>query len=364
MNVLDTENLRWSEVCISGRWPCARHSHAMVAVGAQLFVFGGHDGAKALGELHSFDVKTLQWKTEKTTGRAPFPRFSHSMFVYEDYLGIIGGCPVRQQYQELSLLNLTNHVWVHVTIESFSRELWVRSSTCVVDDELVIIGGGASCYAFGTKFNQPMKINLQVLESIFNLPSRAEWQTVTDSNKTNFSSASEPKNWADKFSFGNGHSADTKKFALQVEKKYAKFAKDVTKRFGWLDLSRKVQPSQDGCYICLPITQEFHHIIKDKQHTQVVGSGQLDHFQQDDAFQEDLSVNEVSPSTALSILLSYGCSSLVDNAALSRMLHKSPRKVMRESVCSLLTHKGMPLQLLEQLPARFDLSPSYFSLFF
>ncbi|CAL9096891.1 unnamed protein product [Musa acuminata var. zebrina] len=363
MNVLDTQTMKWSEVNISGEWPCARHSHSMVAIGSQLFMFGGYDGEKALGDLYSFGVKTLRWKREKTTGRAPFPRFSHSMFVYKTYLGIIGGCPVRQHYQELSLLNLTCHVWVHVTIDSFGRELWVRSSTCVVDDELVIIGGGASCYAFGTKFNQPMKINLQLLESTGYLCPETEYQSVIQYNKTNMlgsslcnnyprgaSCDSEPYKLVDRSCNGNGH--DTKEYVLQIKKNCAKFAKDVIKKFGYLDLSRNVQPSPDGFYICLPITREFYGLVQEKQLTQLNDTNNYsDNFH---AYLNDLSVNEVSLSTALSILLSCGGSLLIDNVACSKKFHKSPQKTLRESVCSLLTEKGMPLQLLEQIPARWE----------
>ncbi|WOK91854.1 tRNA wybutosine-synthesizing protein 2/3/4 [Canna indica] len=369
MNVLDTQTLHWNDVRISGEWPCARHSHSMVAIGSQLLLFGGHDGEKALGDLYSFNIKTLKWEMEKTTGRAPFPRFSHSMFVYKDYLGIIGGCPVKQQYQELSLLNLTNRVWMNVTIDSFGRELWVRSSACIVDDELVIIGGGASCYAFGTKFNHPMKINLQSLESMNDLPPETENGSILNCNGTNIkgnfvctnclqeiSSNSEPNKWANKPSVENGHWNDARKYVLQIEKRYAKLSKDITKIFGWLDLSRKVQPSQDGCYIYLPITRDFHDMVQEKQLTKVINSDDFDHFLQHDSFLRKglSSVNEVSLSTGLSILLSCGGSVITDDVTCSRKLYKSPQKMMRESVCSLLPEKGMPLQLLEQLPARWE----------
>ncbi|XP_074579781.1 tRNA wybutosine-synthesizing protein 2/3/4 [Curcuma longa] len=368
MNILDTQTLTWSEISKLGVWPCARHSHSMVAIDTQLFMFGGYDGQKALGDLYSFDIKTLQWKTVKTTGRAPYPRFSHSMFAYKNYLGIIGGCPVRQQHQELSLLNLTNSVWVHVTIDSFSRELWVRISACLVNDELVIIGGGASCYAFGTKFSEPMKINLQLLESICEFPPEAGYQPTIDHNNNknkkdstcNYylqgtSSDLEPMDLSDKFSKGNGNCADYKIYVLQIKKRYAKFAKDVTKKFGFLDLSRKVCPSPDGCYILLPITSDFCSLLLEKQLTQEIGSDDLDHFyQHDESQRNDLSINEISVSKALNVLLACGVSLVTDDVPCNKKLGKSPQKMMKELVCSLLTQKGMSLQLLQQLPTRWE----------
>lgn len=368
MNILDTQTLTWNEISKFGVWPCTRHSHSMVAIDSQLFMFGGYDGQKALGDLYSFDINTLQWKTEKTTGRAPYSRFSHSMFAYKNYLGIIGGCPVRQQHQELSLLNLANNVWVHVTIGSFSRELWVRSSACLVNDELVIIGGGASCYAFGTKFNEPMKINLQLLESICEFPPEAGSQPAIDhNNKKNKKDSTcnyflqgtspdlEPKDLSDKCSKGNGNCADYKFYVLQIKKRYAKFAKDMTKKFGFLDLSRKVCPSPDGCYILLPITSDFHSLLLEKQLTQKIGSGDLDHFyQHDESQRNDLSVNEITVSNALNVLLACGVSLVTDDVPCNKMLAKSPQKMMKELLCSLLTQKGMSLHLLQQLPTRFD----------
>lgn len=105
------------------------------------------------------------WRLEKTAGRSPHARFSHSMFVYKNFLGVIGGCPVGPHFQEVALLDLQLHMWKHVTLDYIGRELLVRSTANVVGDDLVIIGGGAACYAFGTKFTEPLKVNLLPLVS-------------------------------------------------------------------------------------------------------------------------------------------------------------------------------------------------------
>ncbi|KAF5200292.1 tRNA wybutosine-synthesizing protein 2/3/4 [Thalictrum thalictroides] len=160
MYVLDTEHSQWIEIDAKGEWPCARHSHALVEYDTQLYMFGGYDGEKALCDLYSFDTIMCLWKKQKTTGRPPLARFSHSMFVYKNYLGIVGGCPVRQHYEEMALLDLRFGSWKHVILSSVGKDLFVRSTSNVVGDDLVIIGGGASCYAFGTKFSEPMKISL------------------------------------------------------------------------------------------------------------------------------------------------------------------------------------------------------------
>ena len=45
-------------------------------------------------------------------------------------------------------------------LNSMSEELILRCTANVVGNDLVMIGGGAACYAFGTKFSEPIKINL------------------------------------------------------------------------------------------------------------------------------------------------------------------------------------------------------------
>ena len=84
------------------------------------------------------------WKFEKTARRSPHARFSPSMFVYKKFLGVIVGCPDGHYFKELTLLDQTLFYWRRV----------VRSTTNVVGDDLVVIGGGAACYAFGTKLCQ------------------------------------------------------------------------------------------------------------------------------------------------------------------------------------------------------------------
>ncbi|KAJ0983058.1 hypothetical protein J5N97_011313 [Dioscorea zingiberensis] len=355
MNVLNTETLQWTEVSVQGEWPSARHSHSLVAYGSQLFMFGGYDGEETLSDLYSFDVRTFLWKKVKTIGRSPFPRFSHSMFIYKNYLGIIGGCPVRQQNQELALLNLHHHSWVYVAVESLGRELWVRSSTAVVDDNLLIVGGGASCYAFGTKFNPPMRVNLRPLEFLNGTPFNNE---VKQESLGTFHES--------KLKFGGNLSAngcgdipDAKHLVLKIEKKNAKLAKDILKKFGWLDTDRKVQPSMDGSCIFIPVNRKICTLV------QTIPQGSLDSNTLDDIHQREISktngiaVDEVSQPDALSFLLSSGCSLLDDSAVCDRKILKSPQKIMRDLVSSLLREKGMPPQLLEQLPTRWDASWGY-----
>lgn len=362
LDVLSTDTLEWSQVVAQGEWPSARHSHSMIANGPLLFMFGGYDGKKALDDLYSFHIRTNLWKKERTSGRAPFPRFSHCMFIYNNYLGIVGGCPLRQHYQELSFLNLENNTWVHVKVDSVDRNLWVRSSACVIDDDLLIVGGGTSCYAFGTKFNPPMKINLQLIDFLHGMTSDKENKPPTElqyavSNISRFNndlldashiSCSHIR--SEMPVSDDRHCTDEKCFVLQVEKKHAKLAKDILKKFGWLDLSRKVQSSQDDYHVCLPITRSFYLFQQKERHESVETF--TDFCLQGLFTKKGFPLDDVSLQTGSSFLLSCGRSVEVNGESCSRKISKAPQKVMKESVSALLKIKGMQPKLLEQLPMR------------
>ncbi|KAK4353608.1 hypothetical protein RND71_025802 [Anisodus tanguticus] len=324
--VFDTQNFEWTEVKVQGDSPCARHSHSMTAYGTRLFLFGGYDGQKALGDLYSFDVKMCLWKKEKMVGKLPAAKFSHSMFIYKKYLGIIGGCPVSKQNQRLSLLNLESHWWKHITIRSIGEDLFVRSTANIVDNDLIMIGGGAACYAFGTKFSEPVKIDLLPLISLIESPTHlheenthAIYQEEETTREINIS-FSIPQNAVEPVTNGNFH------WVLRLKKKDGKMAKDLLKKFGWLDLGRKVYSQDDGKDICFPVTENFCSLFKTKD----------------------------TCMTDLNILIECGATILADEIVKFKKASHSPFKVMKEAVASMLSDRGLPLQLLEELPSRWE----------
>lgn len=358
--VFNTQNIEWSEVQVQGDLPCARHSHSMAAYGTQIFVFGGYDGQKALGDLYSFDVKTCIWKKEKMIGRPPSAKFSHSMFIYKKYLGIIGGCPVSQHNQRLSLLNLESHWWKHISISSIGEGLFVRCTANIVDTDLIMIGGGAACYAFGTKFSEPVKINLlpliSLIESSMHLHEE-NMHAICQEEKTmgemNVSSCS-PQNAVEPVTNGSFHQNSegvdsgiarsqmvASHWVLRLKKKDAKMAKDVLKKFGWLDLGRKAHSQEDGKDICFPVTENFRALFNQRNNLGGVSE----------------SVCQSEKDTCmkvLNILIECGATILADEIVKVKKASHSPFKVMKETVGSLLSDRGLPLQLLEELPSRWE----------
>lgn len=354
--ILDVDTLRWKEVHASGEWPCARHSHSLVAHGCKLYLFGGYNGERALGDLYSFDVLECQWSNVNTSGKAPYARFSHSMFVYRDYLGIIGGCPVRQNCQEVSLLDLQRFSWKHVILDSVGKELFVRSTANLVNDNLTMTGGGAACYAFGTKFSEPSTINLLPVTL-----GDASTSPVVDEEKTMHKEGSTTENGiiescgldhsmnSDGRAINGdiGHGVKDTYWVLKIQKKYAKLVKDILKKFGWLDLTRKVHSHEDGSCIYFPVTEKLCCKLSDKLP------------QTRDTFEElnDLHLSKASInsySMALDVLVTCGATKHVDEFVAMKKATMSPLEAMRADVALLLKHQGLSESLLEQLPKRWE----------
>lgn len=364
--MLDVDTLIWKEVQACGELPCARHSHSLVAYGDKLYLFGGYNGERALGDLYSFDVQDNKWAEVKTVGKGPYPRFSHSMFVYKKYLGIVGGCPVRQHCEELSLLDLNSFSWKHVILNSVGKQLFVRSTANIVNDDLVIIGGGASCYAFGTKFSEPSKINLLPLLILDDAPvsslskekqSTPRHKDTVERGNNSFglfhngsvqsSDLGTNLNVDDKApSRDVGHTTKNSYWVLKLQKKHAKLGKDILKKFGWLDLGRKVYSHEDGTCIYFPITVKFSAIFSDEisqKRGTVEGLNEL-----------NMSKDSIdSCATALNFLVACGATKYVDELVAMKKTSLSPLEAMKGAVASLLKHKGLPEGLLEELPTRF-----------
>ncbi|KMT04175.1 hypothetical protein BVRB_8g186230 [Beta vulgaris subsp. vulgaris] len=364
--VLDVDTLRWKEVNACGDLPCARHSHSLVAYGNKLYLFGGYNGETALGDLYSFDVQECRWTKAETVGKAPYPRFSHSMFVYKDYLGIIGGCPVRQHCEELSLLDLKTSLWKHVILDSVGKQLFVRSTANVVNDDLIVIGGGASCYAFGTKFSEPSKINLLSLltlddDNVSSVSNEKQSTPLYVDAVEKRNSISILHNGSEKLSdlgaslnVGGkspsrdvGHAKQTSYWVLKLEKRYAKLGKDTLKKFGWLDLDRKVYSHEDGSCIYFPVTDKFNAIFSDELFQK---RGTLEVL-------SDLNIAKCSidsQATALDFLVACGATKQNDELVAMKKTAISPLEAMKGAVALLLKYNGLSEGLLEQLPTRWE----------
>ncbi|EFJ20280.1 hypothetical protein SELMODRAFT_418563 [Selaginella moellendorffii] len=151
--ILDAARFTWSRLDCKGATPPARHSHSLCAIDDKLYLYGGFDGKEILGDLHVLDTRGLEWSKVLTTGELPVPRFSHSCIVLGDCLAVLGGCPTMKQANSLFVLDPRAMVWKRVGLSVPGDCLLVRHTATVVEGLLFVVGGGASCYAFGTMFS-------------------------------------------------------------------------------------------------------------------------------------------------------------------------------------------------------------------
>eukprot|EP00960_Hanusia_phi_P064305 765761-Hanusia_phi.AAC.1 len=97
----DSDSLTWSIVTTSGSSPSGRVSHSMVAMGSQIFLFGGIDPSSgesgestcylASDSFYQLDTKSNKWIVPNTTGSRPQARYGHSMASLDGSLYIFGG---------------------------------------------------------------------------------------------------------------------------------------------------------------------------------------------------------------------------------------------------------------------------------
>ncbi|CAL5418409.1 unnamed protein product [Camellia sinensis] len=144
-------------------------------------------------------------------------------------------------------------------------------------------------------------------------------------------------------------------WVLQLEKKYAKLGKDMLKKFGWLDLGRKVYSKENGIHICFPVTQKFCTTYRDNQNHPGGALEVLDDINPFKAFSgEGVLSKDFTCLTSLNLLMASGATILADEVVKVKKISSSPLKVTSEAVANLLKHKGLPTELLDQLPTRWE----------
>lgn len=77
VHILDTDTLVWTKLNTAGHPLPPRAGHTTVALGKNLFVFGGFtDESNLYDDLHMLDIDTSTWTKVITTGERPSARFS------------------------------------------------------------------------------------------------------------------------------------------------------------------------------------------------------------------------------------------------------------------------------------------------
>jgi tRNA wybutosine-synthesizing protein 3 len=330
-HVLNTSSWEWKCIDSGGDMPSPRYSHSLAAIGQKLYLFGGRDARRAYGDLHVFCLQTNTWTEQKGFGDLT-PRFSHSMTAVGKWLVILGGCPITHHGTDLLFLDLEQTVSQRIPLMQAPLDvLLVRHTATLVGTRLVVVGGGAACFAFGAKFNVPFSVDLEAF--LGTTSSRVMTESITRLEEL----STEGKSFArDRHSNG----CEKRTWILRLDKNNAKVGKDALKQLGWLDQTRKPKVLGEGLHVAFPITEEAALYLQDAGSMDMpsIMCKRLD--------------QEVSRELISKLVATGG---EVVEMQLASGSHRpiSPSVTLETDVSNLLHEVGLPQALLEELPKRY-----------
>lgn len=114
--ILNTETFVWKRATTVGNPPSARDSHTCSSWKNKIIVIGGEDGHDYyLSDVHILDADTLVWKELSATGQMLPPRAGHSTVALGKNLFVFGGFTDAQNlYDDLYMLDIDTGVWTRV----------------------------------------------------------------------------------------------------------------------------------------------------------------------------------------------------------------------------------------------------------
>ncbi|KAI3361905.1 hypothetical protein L3Q82_001984 [Scortum barcoo] len=107
--VFNTVSLTWMPVKTSGSLPPALYGHSFALVGDQVFLFGGHEsGGDLCKDLHVLNTAKMKWKVPLYVGIPPGRRHGHTTFILHSHLYVFGGKNEEQEFNDLKVMKLIN----------------------------------------------------------------------------------------------------------------------------------------------------------------------------------------------------------------------------------------------------------------
>uniref|UniRef100_A0A3B4VPV9 Zmp:0000001301 n=1 Tax=Seriola dumerili TaxID=41447 RepID=A0A3B4VPV9_SERDU len=143
MLTVSPDAVTWEEIPQSGEVPSAREGHTLCVVKGKLYLFGGVSSPNAtecLPGVYSFDIVSLTWDCLATGGVA-LRTLSHSSVAVGDniyvYGGILGGSPI----DDLLVFSTVSLTWTPVKTSGSLPPALCGHSFAVVGDQVFMFGG-------------------------------------------------------------------------------------------------------------------------------------------------------------------------------------------------------------------------------
>lgn len=336
--VLNTDFWTWTAIECEGHRPCSRHSHSLTAVAQKLYLFGGRDAKTVYGDLNVYCLETHTWVELRTGGPMSTPRFSHSMTAFGKWLVILGGCPIGKHSRDICLFDVTCSRGRLLPLALPSGDfMMVRHSATLVGTSLVIIGGGAVCFAFGTTLNSSFSLDLEPYIAIGACRKSRKEEESDEAILTRIKETQGCK--------------EQGTWILKLETKSAKTGKDALKQIGWLDRTRKPRVLCKGAYVAFPIRKEAALFLK--QSNQKRASHLQDSQEPQSNLVTSTQSNRLFLQDVLVKLLATGGEIVEMEMAFNLKRPISPVVTLQTAVTNLLEKAGLPMSLVEEIPKRF-----------
>ncbi|KAJ6834919.1 tip elongation aberrant protein 1-like isoform X1 [Iris pallida] len=144
--ILDTEALAWERARTFGIPPCPRDSHTCSSWGNKIIVLGGEDSSDCyLSDVHMLDAETLVWKQIHTSGQMIAPRAGHATVAVGSNLFVFGGfTDARNLYDDLHVLNVDSGTWSRmISVSQGPSARFSVAGDCLDESKgiVVFIGG-------------------------------------------------------------------------------------------------------------------------------------------------------------------------------------------------------------------------------
>ncbi|MQM08219.1 hypothetical protein Taro_041075 [Colocasia esculenta] len=137
VHILDLKTMTWTSPDVKGDLPVPRDSHTAVAIGNQLFVYGGDCGDRYHGEVDVLEMETLIWSRLIVHGSSPGVRAGHAAVnVY-----IIGGVGDKRYYSDVWVLDVSTCSWSQLDVRGQQPQGRFSHTAIVMDSDIAIYGG-------------------------------------------------------------------------------------------------------------------------------------------------------------------------------------------------------------------------------
>ncbi|KAG8545201.1 hypothetical protein GDO81_021241 [Engystomops pustulosus] len=166
---LDIESLSWDQVSVMGVTPLGCHSHSSCEWEGGAVISGGLLGSGApTGSITVLKPAGSHFFWERLDTTPPFtPRYSHSSHVIGHKLLLVGGVWIHARGSPgLTMVDLiTGHVCeFHIDSTALEWPLMLHGHSSVLLPDMrcvAILGGGGTCFSFGTHLNaRPVMLEL------------------------------------------------------------------------------------------------------------------------------------------------------------------------------------------------------------